>query len=106
MSTIYIKRNDTASVLQDQLLLDGVAINLTGATVSLCTKNNRTGASLKRSAAIVNALTGQVEYQLIAEDTATVGDHLVEWEIIFGNGRILTVPDNDWHIMKIVEDLG
>lgn len=106
MTTAYIKRNDTARTLQDQLLLDGAAIDLTGATVSILFRNIITAASAKRDAVITDAATGRVEYELIAADTATAGNFRVEWEIIFADGTVLTVPDNDWHILKILEDLG
>lgn len=106
MTTAYVKRHDTARALQDQLLLDGAAINLTGATVSICFKHLVNGTAWKRTATVTSAVTGQVSYTLIPADTETAGDYKVEWEITFSGGTILTVPDNDYHLLRILEDLG
>ncbi len=105
MTTAYIKRNDTARVISDALTLDGAAINLTGATVSLCLRNITTGASFKHAATVTNAVGGRVEYAMQAADTATAGRFRLEWEIVLSSGAVLTVPDDDYHTLNILEDL-
>lgn len=106
MSTtpIPIKQHDTARTLTDTLLLDGAAIDITSASVVLVWK--RPDAQVyRRDATIVDAETGQVSYAPLAADVEDIGIHLLEWEITFASGKILTVPTNGYIRLNVLPDL-
>jgi len=107
MATHYIKRNDIARKVTDILTLNGAAINLTGCTLSWIMRNRATGVAIKQTATIVTAATGSVEYQFVTGDTATAGVYDCEWEIVYTTGsKPLTVPDDGYIVLEILEDLG
>ena len=106
MRTITIKQHDTARALTDTLTIDGAAINLSGAAVVLVFQDDQGSAPVRRAASIVSAAAGTVSYQLIAADTAEAVTFTLEWDITFGDGSILTVPDNDYYRLIVKADLG
>ena len=103
---ITIKRNDTARKISDTLLLDGAAIDLTGSTVKFVMKPKGSGDIIKKNATIVTAPAGKVEYQFETGDTQNAGGYFIEWEITFSGGAVLTVPDDGYSELTILEDLG
>jgi hypothetical protein len=106
MAKHSIKRNDVKRVVADQVLLDGVPLNLSGSTVKFIMRNKDTGAVLSKDAVITDAANGKVQYEFAMGETATAGEYQVEWELSMMAGKMLTVPDNTWHDLVIVEDLG
>ena len=102
--TINIKQHDTKGKFVDILMLNGVPINLAGCVVSFLMK--KSGVAIKQPAVIVNSSGGSVEYQPTAADVSKDGKYQQEWEIIFINGEILTVPNNTWNTVNILKDLG
>lgn len=106
MASLTIKRNDLARKIEDVLKIDGAAIDLTGSSVSIVLRNKTTGSTIKRAASIVDAASGQVEYQFASGDTATAGAYELEWEIVFPDTKPLTIPDNSYHLLNILPDLG
>jgi hypothetical protein len=101
---IKIKQNDTKGKFTDVLLLDGSAVDLTGAAVSFLMKN--ADLAIKRTAVIASPSTGAVEYQPIAADVAVAGVFRQEWEVIFPGGQILTFPNDSYNSVTILRDLG
>jgi hypothetical protein len=105
MTTNTIKRGDTARAITDTLLFGGAAINLTGATVLLILRNKETQNVIPREATVVSAVAGTVSATLEDEDTEHPGAYYMEWEITFGDGRVLSVPDNDYDELIVLNDL-
>lgn len=103
--TIYIKRNDTKGKFVDILTINGIPINLTACIVSFLLRKG-SSVSVKQLATITDPVSGAVEYQPLPEDVATAGEFQQEWEIIFPDTQILTVPNNTWNIVNILKDLG
>src|ERR1051325_6419840 len=113
MSAIESKQHDTARVLRSYLKLSGTVIDLSAAsTINLFIKNVDTGEVVSRTAsAYGDPTTGEVRYQPVADDVAEPGVFLIEWEIIFNDGRRVSGPDgreggvayDTWTILK---DLG
>ena len=102
---IKIKEGDTARTLTDTLLLDGSAIDLTGATVVLVWRLPN-GVVNRRSATIVDEEAGRVSYAPTIEDVGTAGRHALEWEITFAGGGVLTVPSSGYIQLVVARDLG
>lgn len=105
MATVTVKQHDTARPLQDTLLLGGNPIDLTDAAAVLILQHN-SGEPVRRPATVTDATAGKVEYDLVSADTAVSGMVLLEWEITFPGGKILTVPDGACHVLNILADLG
>lgn len=107
--TFYIKRNDTAPVIEEILKLGNVAINLTTAThVRFHLVFADTGVTkVNAEAVVVGPLTnGDVKYQWVAGDTDTSGVFKREWEITFADGTVMTVPnDEDGYLVIVTDDL-
>jgi hypothetical protein len=111
MADWTMKQNDTwpplGSAADPVVLKDnGVAINLTGATVKLFfRKADLTGSPTIRDAIIVVAANGTVRYDWDPTDTATVGDFAFEYQITFGDGKIATVPTVGYYSLTVVDDI-
>ena len=103
--TFYIKQNDTSpsmlATLQDA---NGVAVDLTGATVNFY-MGNINGNVVTSTATIVNAEAGLVRYDWVALDTADSGMYQAEFEVIFIGGTKETFPNNDYISVVIKPDL-
>ena len=104
MSIVYrVKRGDTWPNLSAQLMHQGGAIDLTGATVQLVARS--ASKIIQRSATVTDALSGFVTCALSAEDTEVSGRYNAEFEITFYDGRKTTVPNNDHFRILIIDDL-
>lgn len=90
MSTITIKKGDTARAITDVLKLNGSPIDLTDATVKLVWKVD--GYTSKKTAAITDAIAGAVTYNITKADVAKACTVQLEWEITFSDLSTLTVP--------------
>lgn len=87
-------------------MLNDEAIDLTGAMVSFILKNPSGSILIKAAATITDAATGQVEYQPTADNMANAGTFSQEWEIVFSDDSILTVPNDGYNEVQIIPDLG
>lgn len=103
---VRLKKDDTKAILTDALTVDGVAVNLTGATVFFVMKN--AAMAVKRTATITNAVGGLVSYNLgvVPADVATIGLFNQEWEVLFADLTKLSFPNNDYNVVHILGDLG
>lgn len=106
MADFTIKRGDRKSYIRRTLYGDdGVAMNLTGATVKFIMRNVATGmVTVNAGATIINAAGGIVEYQWISGDTNTVGDYEGEFEVTIG-GLPQTFPNDRFIAVTIVGDV-
>jgi len=100
-----IKAFDTAITFSDTLTRDGVAENLTDASVKFLISERTGGTAFSASATIVSAAAGTVSYQPSAGFPTTAGKYIQEWEVTFSDGRILTFPGNRHNKIKIIEDI-
>jgi hypothetical protein len=97
MADFYLKKGDTLSAIEITCKdANGVAVNLTGATVKFSMKLTSTGAvkvSLA-SATIVSATGGIVSYSWAAADVDTAGEYSGEFQVTFSAGGIQTFPNS------------
>jgi len=103
-----IKQNDTRPRVVAALKQDGVAVNLTGATVKFLAKSipPATTATINVSAILTDAANGVVTATLSALNTAVPGDYNCEFEVTYSDGGIQTFPNDGYFEMKIISDLG
>ena len=106
MEKFKIKKSDTRPPLNVQLLYNnGSAVDLSSSTVYF-----NMGALIDRSAytsgacVITGSTTGNCNYNWSTSDTDTVGDYWGEFEVNWGNGSIMTLPNNDNLKIQIYED--
>jgi len=90
-SVFYLKQNDTRPSYVAQLLQDGSAVDLAGATVRF-----HMGSVVDAPATIVDASTGVVRYDWLATDTAVAGTYNAEFEVTFSDGAVETFPNKDY----------
>jgi hypothetical protein len=106
MATHKIKQGDNARLVEDYLTLDGAPLDLTGGTVLFLMKNVNGGTAINKNATVVAPATGgHVSVLLSSTDTANWGQYYVEWQVTFGDGSILTCPDDGYANLEIVRDL-
>jgi hypothetical protein len=105
MTTVNIKQNDTKGIFSDTLTVDGVPVNLTGCTVKFLLRKPGI-AVISQTATVAAALTGDVTYQPVLADVSKVGKYQQEWEVTFGDNRILTFPNGGYNTVIIGDDLG
>lgn len=103
MTTTTIKAYDTAITFTSTLETNGVAQNLTGATVQFILKRSATVFSA--AATIVSATAGTVRYSPGGGFPTTVGTYKQEWEVTFGDSTILTFPSSSYNEVVIIADL-
>lgn len=97
---IFVKRNDTARILTDTLLMsDGTPIDLTDSTLKFIING------VKKSAEIINATLGTVQYRFEDTDIDNTGTLICEWEITYDTGLQLSVPTKGHIIIRILPDL-
>ena len=101
-----IKRGDTGQRIASTLKLNGSPLSLTGRTVSFIMRNRATGETVKRAANITSTTAGTVKYARTAEDVATTGVFLCEWEVQMTPDEVLTFPNDGYQNLEILEDLG
>ncbi len=111
MPTYTVKKRDTAPVVTDTLEdEDGVAVNLTGASVVFhMTDWSRSTVVINGAATGANGgalgSSGVVEYAWQSADVATAGLYRAEWQVTFGNGKVETWPNDRDAVVNIPEDL-
>lgn len=112
MATYVVKKRDTAPVVSDTLLDgDGVAVNLSGATVAFhmtdWTRSTVVIASGSATGPSGGALdsSGVVEYAWQTNDVAAAGIYRAEWQVTFAGGKVETWPNDGMAVVEIVEDL-
>jgi hypothetical protein len=107
---IELKTHDTRPYLDCVLKDVSGAINLTGAAVrfhmqdsdgNIVVNQSTTTASPKVS--IEDSTAGEVRYKWAAADTSTAGHFEAEWQITFGDGSKVSVP-NDGHLSVVIYD--
>jgi len=102
-----IKRGDTSPSIQS-ILKDaaGVAIDLTGATVSLHMKAvGESTLKIDEAMTIVNATSGVVRYDWSSSDTNTAGTYYVEFEVTKADNSVETFPNNGNAVVVITKSL-
>ncbi len=103
VQTFKIKKNDTQPVLAVTLQYsDGTAIDLRGATDVHFNLGNLQYTALHSGACVITgSSTGQVEYRWDGtNDTGSVGTWFGEFQVTWGAGSILTLPND--HDLKII----
>lgn len=107
MSTLYLKKGDRLPKLQRTLYgADGLALNLTGATVSFSMRPSGS-ATLKvtdGACVLVDAANGIVRYDWGATDTDTAGTFVGEFRATIG-GLQTTVPGRGIVTVEIADRL-
>ena len=104
VSTTYtIKRGDTWPIISAQLLHQGAAINLLGASVRLVARSGT--KRIDRPAVVTNALEGRVTCALTAADVIVAGHYHAEFEVTFAGGEVTTVPNDGYFSLVFIGDL-
>lgn len=108
-TSLTVKQGDTFPPV-DLTVYDpnGVPLNLpVGTSVRFhMGKTLRGGASLIRTGQLIDGPTGRISYQWQAGDTGVAGGFLAEFQLTLPDGRVLTVPNDDWIEILIVKQLG
>jgi 5-hydroxyisourate hydrolase-like protein (transthyretin family) len=107
-----IKNGDTAPAyvvdLQDDVDTTPVAINLTSAT-SVTFKMRLADTSgvpaVDAVMDITTAASGRVTYEWAPGDTDETGTYDVEFEILWNDGTIETVPNSGYNTVIVTDDL-
>jgi hypothetical protein len=101
-----LKQHDRKPSIAATLTLDGVAVNLTGASVKFI-MSTAPGATPKvnATATIVSAVNGQVRYDWLAINTDTAGLYDAEWEVTYSDTTKQTFPTTTYLVIDIYPDL-
>jgi hypothetical protein len=92
MSLTFVQ-GDTAPAITAQIVKEssGVAVDLTNAAVKFqMRKEDDKRFTVNAVANLITAVEGRVSYDWAANDLATPGEYLVQWEVTFPNTRIQT----------------
>jgi len=106
METFKIKKADTQPSLAVTLQHNnGSPVDLTSSTIYFV-MGNLTDFSTYRSglAVIQSATDGTVNYNWAAADTGSVGTFWGEFEVNWGSGSLMTLPNNHNLKVEVLED--
>lgn len=98
-----IKSGDTAPPFEAVLAVDGVPVDLTGATVLFLMERNRT--NVVSGEAVIGGEDGEVSYAWQEGDTDTPGIYLAEWEVTFSDNTVRTFPNDGYSRIKILREV-
>lgn len=108
MDRFYIKQGDRREPV-DRILLgsDGNPVNLTGASVKFLMRDEAGTVVVNAAAAIVGTATdGRVRYSWAANDTATAGHFLAEFEVTFSDTTKQSFPNDGYLEVYVTDDIG
>lgn len=102
----FIKQNDTSPAIK-AFIKDSSesAINLSGADVKLHIKEVGGDTLLVKQMTIINAATGEVQYQWITGDTSEPATYNAEIQVTYSDGKIETFPNNGYFTITITAEL-
>lgn len=105
--TFYIKQHDTSPAILATLSdATGAAIDLTDATIRFHMRPiGKTTVVVDAAASIVTAATGDIRYDWIGADTATIGSFQAEFEVTFPDSSIETFPNDSYVRIEIINDI-
>jgi hypothetical protein len=107
LSSFFLKQGDTAPAI-DYIVLDedGVAINLTGSTVTFYMQDLSGNEKITAGAcSLIDAPNGLVRYQWQNADTTESGMFVAEFLVTFAGGTKRTTPDPGWLTIVISSSL-
>lgn len=108
MTTMSMKQGDTLPELIVQLLGSaGTPLDLTTATSVTFKMRTSAGVILVQRAAVVEtAAEGRVRFIWQVGDTDVIGNHDVEWTIVFPGAKEVTIPNKGYDTIHISARLG
>jgi hypothetical protein len=105
MSVVTVKQRDTAQVFTDSLTQDGLALDLTDATVLFLLRHEDTGEEFSDDAVIEgDPQNGDVSFGPGVLPT-TPGVWKQEWEVTLVDDTVLTFPNDGYNDVIIRPDL-
>jgi hypothetical protein len=101
------KTTDTYPIT-NTLLNNGVAVNLTGytVTINIVESNSRNPKRANGACTLTDAVNGRVSYQPIAGDVDTAGAYDVEWKAVSPGGTPYHFPQDGYEPLLIQPALG
>jgi len=107
-SEFKLKQNDTSPSIEAKLTdANGLAVNLTGATVIFNMRVKPAGSvKVNGSAAVIvgTAINGRVRYNWTASNTDTADVYEAEWQVTLSNGKVQTFPGGKDYITITIGD--
>lgn len=101
-----IKQNDTMPALEASLLNeDGSPINLEMCGVHFHMSTRRGEIKIDRPAEIVDAENGKVKVAWQEGDAEEAGLYKCEFEIVFTDSTILTVPNDGYFLVRVIKEI-
>lgn len=100
MADWYMAKGDTFPAIAATLTQNGDAVDLTSATVQFKMRKNGKVVVLE-DATVVNASTGEVEYEWAAGDSDTVGIHEAFWIVTYSDNTVQTFPGKGFNLIQI-----
>ena len=105
-SDFSLKQDDTWPPLNATLSDANGPINLTTATsVTFIMKPTGGGSPITGTCTIVSAAAGTVRYVWVTGNTTVAGTYQAEFEILWADGKIGTVPNEGYFTVEILADL-
>jgi hypothetical protein len=102
-----LKQNDTLPAIEAQLInADGTPINLDLCGVRFHAQSFDRKKLIVKQAEIIDAENGKVRVKWKEGDTDTAGNYRAEFEIVFTDSTILTVPNDGYFLVKIIPEIG
>lgn len=99
-----IKRNDVGVRWDDTLTVDGVALDISGATVLFLMRYRSTLVS--KTATVVSGPAGTVRFVSATGDlNIPPGEYKQEWQVTMPGGAVYTFPSGGYNIQPVLASL-
>lgn len=97
---VYLKQGDTAPLLERTLFLYGSPVDITGyQSVTFRMQNEYENVIIEDDTSgnvtVENAADGKVSYTWQPDDTDEVGHYEAEFEVVFGDGSVVSFPNRE-----------
>jgi hypothetical protein len=99
-----VKAGDTGPYLTDTLTYsDQSAVDLTGATVTIAIRSlsSPLPVTVTGTVSVVSATDGAIQYAPSAADTATPGNYMASWVVVFPGGQRMSFPTDGYLWLEI-----
>lgn len=105
MIELWIKRGSVLPEIEADLKnSENEGVDATGSTVYFAYRRYNTTTKIVKTATLVQPYPAKVKYALVAEDVASAGSMVAEWQVV-KDGKITIYPNREHMVVRVVDSM-